>query len=127
MKLLLAEDSPELASLLSELFIDLGFVVEHAINGVEAQRILQDTKFDVIVCDHRMPRSLGNEVYSFLRTRIQDTDTPFIHHSSVPVPEEYINADEDRNFHVVLKNGFNPDLFSLLERIKNRTSGSGPK
>lgn len=67
MKILVAEDEPELLRFYKVLLEDLGYDVVTAKDGQEcldAYRVGMDTKggFDLVILDHRMPRMNGMEV-----------------------------------------------------------------
>ena len=67
-KLLVVDDDPEIASLLSELLELEGFEVETANNGVQALEKF-DMSFDLILLDIMMPEMNGLNVLSQLRSK----------------------------------------------------------
>lgn len=77
MKFLIVDDEPELLESL-ELLIVSEYQVEFvkAANGVEAINVINsDAKFDLVICDYRMPEKTGAEVYFALR---EISSTPFL-------------------------------------------------
>ena len=85
----------------------------HLEKGDEAKGYLDDVKFDVIICDHYMPGHWnGDLVYYHARYSkdSKNTTTPFIHHSSMPCPEDYKGAKDDLNFINTPKDG---DFYNL--------------
>ncbi|MBI0027137.1 response regulator [Gilliamella sp. B14448G11] len=67
-KLLVVDDDPEIASLLSELLELEGFEVETANNGVQALEKF-DMSFDLVLLDIMMPEMNGLNVLSQLRSK----------------------------------------------------------
>jgi CheY-like chemotaxis protein len=78
-RILLADDEMALRFLLSETLSDEGYVISEAEDGGEAVRLLQNTKFDLLILDFMMPEKTGVEVCEWLRS---ETASP---NCSVPV------------------------------------------
>lgn len=112
MKILLAEDTQEIADAIIECLLMDGHEVSHANNGVKAKNFIRKHDFDLIICDHNMPRAFGNEVYDYLRI-IAGKSTKFIHCSSAPCPEVYVGSDVDDNF----VNCPKAEIIPLLEKL----------
>ena len=76
MKLLLAEDDVKLAEYLVRNLKALGYVVEWADNGVDAEFLAIEEDFDCIILDLGLPQKPGLEV---LRSwRVQKLETPVL-------------------------------------------------
>lgn len=89
-------------------------------NGADARRLLREHKFDLIVCDHYMPRSTGNEVYNDARQSVaceMNQDTTYILFSSGPDVSLYRGIEEDVKAHVILKD-YGVDLKDVVLNIK---------
>jgi response regulator RpfG family c-di-GMP phosphodiesterase len=86
--------------------------IQHFANGEKAVPFINDVKFDVIICDHFMPGWLGSKVYDYARNNKESKNktTPFIHHSSMPCPEEYKGSEDDLHFINTPKDG---DFYNL--------------
>jgi len=69
MKLLLIEDNPELAHWLASLLREQDFVVDHVEDGDAADRLLQQTHYDVVLLDLNLPQLSGKGVLRRLRER----------------------------------------------------------
>jgi len=82
--------------------------VEEAADGDEAIIEIRRKTYDVIICDHNMPGSMGSEVYAELR-ELNDT-TLFVHHSWMPCPDCYHGWKEDSKFRGLQK-GFNVEKY----------------
>ncbi len=76
-KVLIADDSPDLVAILSSRFRALGFDVTEARDGMEALEAIKGNRPDIIVLDVMMPELNGFQVCRRLK---QDNDL-----SSIPV------------------------------------------
>jgi len=63
---LIIEDEVELANSLQRMLALLGFRCDLAATGREAQRLLSDRDYDVILCDLRIPELSGEDLYRWL-------------------------------------------------------------
>ncbi len=72
MKLLLIEDTPQLAHWLSSLLREQAFSVDHVENGDDADRLLQQVRYDVVLLDLNIPGLSGKGVLRRLRERRND-------------------------------------------------------
>jgi len=70
MKLLVADDEPQLRSLLRVYFESQGWEVTCASSGSEALKLLEKAPFDVILTDVKMPGASGLEVLKAVRSRV---------------------------------------------------------
>jgi CheY-like chemotaxis protein len=67
--LLVVEDEAQLAAAVTESLRDAGYLVEHAADGEQALERVAAQKFDLIVCDLKMPRLDGKAFFRELSTR----------------------------------------------------------
>jgi two-component system copper resistance phosphate regulon response regulator CusR len=67
MKLLVIEDEQKTASFLKQGFSEAGFLVEVALDGVEALRLIRESSFDLVVLDLMLPGVDGLRVLTWLR------------------------------------------------------------
>ncbi len=67
MKLLLAEDTPDLNRVLTAALTHEGYDVDSAFDGEEALRYAQDNGYDAMILDIMMPKKNGLEVLKELR------------------------------------------------------------
>jgi CheY-like chemotaxis protein len=65
--LLLAEDEPEVVILISGYFVDAGFCVTKAADGMEALDVLPTIAFDLLLTDIRMPRVDDVKLVQYVR------------------------------------------------------------
>ena len=85
-KILIVEDDESQRFLYHEELVDEGYEVVLAKNGVEALKCLEESPFDLIVLDIRMPEMNGTEVLG--KTSGRYKDIPVIIHTAYP---EYRN------------------------------------
>ena len=76
-KLLIAEDDPELASVLLRDLVD-EFEITHAPDGLTALALAARVKFDAVLLDFQMPGRNGVEVLRSLRARADYADKPIL-------------------------------------------------
>jgi signal transduction histidine kinase len=65
---LVVEDEVALGTAVAEALGDAGFVVDRASDGIEALERLKERRYDLIVCDLKMPRLDGTAFYRQLET-----------------------------------------------------------
>ncbi|MCS7189156.1 MAG: sigma-54 dependent transcriptional regulator [Bacteroidia bacterium] len=66
-RLLIVDDDPEIRESLAEVLSYDDHIVELAKDGLEAQRILEKSDFDIVLCDVRMPGKDGMELLEWAR------------------------------------------------------------
>ena len=62
--ILMLEDDPDLATTLKEFFLNEGFAVTHAVNGVDGLKRIMAGDFNLILCDMLMPHLAGDMFYA---------------------------------------------------------------
>ena len=62
--ILMLEDDPDLATTLKEFFLNEGFAVTHAVNGVDGLKRIMAGDFNLILCDMLMPHLAGDMFYT---------------------------------------------------------------
>ncbi len=67
MKILLAEDEPDLQFIIGMALEGAGYTVVTASNGLEALRLLERDSFDLLLVDVMMPQMCGLELCQHLR------------------------------------------------------------
>jgi len=116
-KVLLAEDSLIAREVEKAAFERLGFVVETAIDGMNALEKLNDS-FDLIVSDLEMPRLDGFGLVRRIRNREEYDNIPIIIISSRESPEDRMRALEAGSDSYLVKQHLNGDnLLSTLQTI----------
>jgi two-component system NtrC family sensor kinase len=61
--ILVVEDETKLASAVVDALRDAGYIVQHAVDGVEALTKINASAFDLVICDLKMPRLDGKALY----------------------------------------------------------------
>jgi len=78
-KILIAEDSPSMRSLIVSTISALGdYEVVEAANGFEALRVLPREKVDLVITDINMPDINGLELVNFIKQNPNYQNTPLI-------------------------------------------------
>jgi signal transduction histidine kinase len=67
--ILLVEDEVALGTAVAEALVDAGFLVDRAMDGVEALERIGERSYDLIVCDLKMPRLDGPSFFRELEKR----------------------------------------------------------
>jgi two-component system NtrC family sensor kinase len=67
--ILLVEDEVALGTAVAEALVDAGFIVDRAMDGVEALDRIGERSYDLIVCDLKMPRLDGPSFFRELEKR----------------------------------------------------------
>ena len=67
MKIIVADDEPDLTSFLQEILTEQGHSVDTAPNGKKALELLQANSYDLAFLDHDMPEMTGIEVIKIIR------------------------------------------------------------
>ena len=88
---LVIEDEPSLATAVSEALTDAGFRVDRASDGQEAIGQIANQAYDLLICDLKMPKMDGPELYR----RIQDT-APALARRMVFVTGDVAGTDAER-------------------------------
>ncbi|MFQ5602653.1 MAG: response regulator [bacterium] len=89
-KILIVDDEEIIVDILKRRFERMGFTVASEFNGQDCIRRLQEDRFDVVVCDIKMPEGInGLEVLQIARS--QNPEVKFVAMSGHLFPEDYIN------------------------------------
>jgi CheY-like chemotaxis protein len=70
--ILVVEDESALAAVVTECLRDAGYLVEQAADGEEALALVAERRFDLVVCDLKMPRLDGRAFHTRLTARAPD-------------------------------------------------------
>src|SRR5258708_21357000 len=121
-RVLLVDDGEVIAAIYRLGFTKAGFAVERARDGLEAMKLLTETKPDVVVLDLMMPKFSGADVLKFIRSSDALKSTPVIimsntYMSSVTQAAAVAGADK-----ALLKARCTPSL--LIDMANHLLSGS---
>ncbi len=78
MRILAVEDEPEYLEMLRYVLTAIGHSISTATNGIEALKVLEQEKIDVILADVAMPMMDGITFHEKLRSKPEFARTPFI-------------------------------------------------
>jgi CheY-like chemotaxis protein len=113
-RVLLIDDEPLIRKLISGYLVAAGYVVQTAVDGLDALGKLRAGLPDLIISDLNMPRMSGVELLAVVRIRFPQIPVMVI--SSVPADEMPGGVAADAYYH---KNGFG--FQRLLETISDLT------
>jgi len=119
--LLIVEDEPELAHVLLEHFLSLGYRAESANNGSLALRKVMAADFDAVVCDMVMPTMPGDMFYLAVQRVKPALCERFVFitgHGETPGVREFLAGLSER----VIAKPFNLD--DLAEAVRTVVSGA---
>ncbi len=126
--ILCVEDDPILRTNLSEELQDSGYRTLEACNGVEAMRLIELHRPDLILCDISMPKSDGFDLVERVREAgTEISATPFIFLSAINGPEHIATAEEFGVTDYLVKPIDFDYLLAVVERVldpANRTRGA---
>jgi CheY-like chemotaxis protein len=91
LRVLVVEDEPALAVAVSEALVDAGFAVDRAGDGEEGLTRLTEARYDLIVCDLKMPRIDGMQFY-----RAMAAATPALARRVIFVTGDVAGTDAER-------------------------------
>jgi DNA-binding NtrC family response regulator len=113
-RLLVVDDEPEMTDFLSRFFRRQGYEVQAAASGEEAWKAIEESVFDLVICDLAMEGLDGLELLRKVRTN--DSVLPFIVVTGVGTIETAVEAIQLGAFHYITK----PFNISNLEILAKR-------
>jgi len=113
-KILIIDDEASIRNTLREILEYEKYQVEEAPDGEVGLQMLEDDKYDVVLCDIKMPKLDGIEVLE--RSITAGIDTPFIMISAHGTIETAVEATKKGAFDFIQKP---PDLNRLLLTLRN--------
>lgn len=118
-KILIVDDEEEIRFLLETKFSRAGYEVTVAADAKEALKgLLKGDRYDLIVCDLRMPEMSGIELYMQLERTAPGTQ--FLLITGYPEKDQLTAAMQKGIVHIMLK----PVKHSeILEKVKNMLEG----
>ena len=111
--ILIIDDERPIRQTLREILEYEKFSVSEAENGMLALQLIKENKFDVVLCDIKMPQMDGIEV---LEKAQEITDTPFVMISGHGTIDTAVEAIKKGAFDYISKP---PDLNRLLVTVRN--------
>jgi DNA-binding NtrC family response regulator len=113
-KILIIDDERGIRSTLKEILEYENYTVEEAEDGEKGLDLLSKNKYDVVLCDIKMPKIDGMEVLD--RSRESNPDVPFIMISAHGTIDTAVEATKKGAYDFLVKP---PDLNRLLVSVRN--------
>ncbi len=83
-KILIADDEPDVLLILSERLRRNGHEVEYAPDGIQAMQKSEQTTYNLLILDIRMPGHTGYEVCAYAKSSKKNEKTPVLLISAFP-------------------------------------------
>jgi len=115
-RILVAEDSITIRTLLRNFIENAGFYVKTTVDGMEAYEVLQNETFDLIVTDIEMPRMNGFELTAKIRENLKYNDLPIILVTALETADDRQRGLEVGANAYIIKSSF--DKSNLIETIQ---------
>jgi two-component system chemotaxis sensor kinase CheA len=115
-RILVAEDSITIRTLLRNFIENAGFDVKTAVDGLEAFQFFQNENFDLVVSDIEMPRMNGFELTSKIRENKRHADLPIILVTALETADDKQRGMEVGANAYIIKGSFEKN--NLIETIQ---------
>lgn len=115
-RILVAEDSITIRTLLRNFIENAGFEVRMAVDGMEAYELIQNETFDLVVTDIEMPRMNGFELTAKIRDDKRHSDLPIILVTALETNEDKQKGMEVGANAYIIKSSF--EKSTLIETIQ---------
>ena len=110
-KILFVDDSITSRTLGKNVLTNYGFNVETAENPVKAMKLLNKSRYDLIISDIEMPEMTGLEFLSQIKTDELFSDIPFVIMSSLGDDNTKLQAKKLGAVNFIVKSQFNKEIF----------------
>ncbi|MFN8266530.1 MAG: response regulator transcription factor [Chitinophagales bacterium] len=124
-KILLAEDDPNLGFVIKDNLSDKGYDITHCINGLEAERAIYKEKFDLYLFDVMMPKKDGFTLAEELRAK--KDETPIIFLTAREMQEDKLKGFALGGDDYITKPFNFDELVMRMEAILKRTKSAAPE
>lgn len=115
-RILIAEDSITIRSMLRSYVENAGYYVKLAVDGLHAYQLLQQEQFDLVVSDVEMPRMNGFELTAKIRENAGYSDMPVILVTALESTDDKQRGLEAGANAYIIKSSF--EQSNLLDTIK---------
>jgi len=122
-KVLIVDDSPSVLAALKDILDELGFAVTSASNGEEAYTQVENTKFNMIITDLKMPIMDGIEFIERAKQLSNCKFVPIVMLSSVD-DEEKVASARKAGISTFIKKPINEGKFTAMLNIVLGSSSS---
>lgn len=124
-KILLVEDDPNLGFVIKDNLSDKGYEVTHCINGLEAERTIYKSKFDIYLLDVMMPKKDGFTLAKELREK--KDETPIIFLTAKEMQEDKLKGFSVGGDDYITKPFNFDELIMRIEAILKRSKPAKPE
>jgi len=100
-----------------------GFVIKEAADGSQAQSLLKQEDFELILCDWEMPKMTGEELLAWIRAESPKPDTPFVMITSRGDKEHVVKALELKANNYIVKPFTNEKLTEVVTKQLTQSLG----
>lgn len=116
--ILLAEDSITARALLKNILEGAGFIVNTAVDGIDAYTKLREYKFDIVVSDVEMPRMNGFDLTSKIRSDEKFSELPVVLVTALDSREDKEKGiDVGANAYIVKSSFDQSNLLEVINRL----------
>jgi two-component system chemotaxis response regulator CheY len=122
-KVLIVDDSPSVLAVLKDILDELGFAVTSSSNGEEAYTQVENTKFNMIITDLKMPIMDGIEFIERAKQLSNCKFVPIVMLSSVD-DEEKVASARKAGVSTFMKKPINEGKFTAMLNIVLGSSSS---
>lgn len=127
--LLIIDDEPQLRNMLQRLFVGEGYVVATAESGAQAMQRLKAQRFQVVLCDVKLPDANGVELT--LAIKSQQPDAEVIVFTAFGTISDAVKSVQNGAFHYLVKGDDNDKLIPTISRAvgksREQQQVEGPK
>lgn len=124
-KILLAEDDPNLGFVIKDNLGDKGYDVTHCINGLDAEHAIYKDKFDLYLLDVMMPKKDGFTLAQELRAK--KDETPIIFLTAREMQEDKLKGFSAGGDDYITKPFNFDELVMRIEAVLKRTKPAVPE
>ena len=116
--ILIAEDDPNLGSIVQFNIERAGFAATLARDGQEAWELAQNALFDLVLTDYGMPKMMGTDLCRQLRQDRRYVSTPIILMTAYGRDLNLTSLEEELDISAVYAKPFSPcDLVSTIQEL----------
>ena len=115
--ILVVDDEREILETMMDIFKNAGYNCKGASNGKEAYELIQNEKFDLILCDVMMPRMSGVDLLR--RIKRMKYQTRFIFLTGYNMPPEYKEISQEADYLINKPISFNELLNYVDSALQN--------
>jgi len=112
-KILIVQENPRERVVLRDYLANMGFNVEGTFNGIEAEKILTDKYFEMIIADAAAPHLAPVDFLKYAKNKNSNTEVLFI--SEHPIVEDAVEVMKQGAFDFIIKPS---DIEQLKEQLK---------